>query len=221
MWEWSWHELFAGLLLEVLKDTLWPPDLVRQVMRATWYTCSSFWWSQGLQMSFLFVCDEQNVILLFPFPQPQTRCIPLPLYPSGLLGAFHLPGHFKKQCIVNSLPKMRSNTYRALFLLPWMSVVFFILCTLLLPWWKCQMYLQQSYACDGHKAQETHPLLFGARQESKHISITPSVFLIFPLLMGCKSFLLTLILHWTPTWWASIMYTFHNCVILAVPWMAC
>lgn len=65
-------------------------------------------------MSF-FVCDEQNVILLFPsLNLKHSPSLAAPLYFIILPVAFHLLGHFKKQCIVNSLPEMRSNTYRAL-----------------------------------------------------------------------------------------------------------
>lgn len=49
-------------------------------------------------------------------PSPSNTAHPsttAPLYLIILPVAFHLPGHFKKQCIVNSLPEMRSNTYGA------------------------------------------------------------------------------------------------------------
>ncbi len=43
--------------------------------------------------------------------------------------------------------------------------------------------------------------------KTKHRAITPSVLLIFLLLMGCRVFLFTLIIHWTPTQRSSNMYT--------------
>lgn len=57
--------------------------------------------------------DEQNVSLLFPsFNLKHVLTAPLCLI--ILPASFRLPGHFKKQCTVKSLPQMRSNTYRAL-----------------------------------------------------------------------------------------------------------
>lgn len=62
---------------------------------------------------FFFVGDEQNVSLLFPSFNLK-RSLTAPLYLIILPASFRLPGHFKKQCIVKSLPETRSNTYRAL-----------------------------------------------------------------------------------------------------------
>lgn len=64
--------------------------------------------------SFIVVCEEQNASLLFPFSTSALASQIGPFYHIILSVAFHLPDHFKKQCIVNSLPEMRSNTYRAL-----------------------------------------------------------------------------------------------------------
>lgn len=62
---------------------------------------SFFFWFATSRMSFF--CSP-----------PSTSGPTAPLYLIVSPVAFHLPGHFKKQCIVNSAPEMRSNTYRAL-----------------------------------------------------------------------------------------------------------
>lgn len=87
---------------------------------------STLWARSCVVPDILFhpVADSVDSKYLFsPFPECHFVCfnpstsntayrgsLPLIVLPV----AFHLPGHFKRQCIVNSPPEMRSNTYRAM-----------------------------------------------------------------------------------------------------------
>lgn len=74
-------------------------------------------------MSFLFATSRMSF-----FCSPTTASntanpsLAAPVFLITLPVAFHLPSHFKKQCIVNSLPEMRSNTYRTLPTTPFITI---------------------------------------------------------------------------------------------------
>lgn len=105
----------------------------------------------GITNVFCFLFVTCRMSFFCSLTQPQTRHIPfltapsLPYYFSGCL-SFTCP---LQKAMHSQLPSwdgvkhIRSVAHRS-FLLPQMSVVLFILRTLLLHWWKCQMYLQQS-----------------------------------------------------------------------------
>ena len=97
------------LVLEVLKDMSPVPGEAGHA----WPLISFFILSVivGITKSFFSHCEENVILYSSNLKHRQPRLTAPPHYLIILPVAFHLPDHFKKQCIVNTLSEMGSNTY--------------------------------------------------------------------------------------------------------------